>query len=84
MLIKLANRHPLRSAHIHFIVSALGYETLITQVFASGDKTIKTDVVFTASENMTGSFVKKNDHYELHYDFQLTPGISICTEAPIK
>ncbi|MCD6048499.1 MAG: protocatechuate 3,4-dioxygenase beta subunit [Gammaproteobacteria bacterium] len=83
-LLKVAHRHPLRPAHIHFIVSASNYETLITQIFVSGDDIVKTDVVFTASDNMMGNFVKENDHYELQYDFQLTLGISTYPEAPIK
>ena len=32
-LLRVAHRHPYRPAHIHFIVSKPGYETLVTQVF---------------------------------------------------
>ncbi len=83
-LLKIAKRHPLRPAHIHFIVAAPDFETLITQVFINGDEIIKTDAVFTANENMMGNFMKKNDHYYLIYDFQLTPGISTYPKAPIS
>lgn len=83
-LLRVAKRHPDRPAHIHFIVSAPGYETLITQVFVEGDEIVQTDAVFTANENMIGNFVKENDHYKLMYDFQLKKGKSIYPKAPIQ
>jgi catechol 1,2-dioxygenase len=83
-LLRIAKRHPNRPAHIHFIVSSPNYETLITQIFVDGDSLINTDAVFTADENMVGNFVKKEDHYELVYDFQLTPGKSVYPKSPIK
>jgi len=82
-LLRVARRHPYRPAHIHFIVSKPGYETLVTQVFADGDKTVITDVVFTASGNMVGKFQHDGDHYRLNYDFQLRPGVSTMPKAPI-
>jgi protocatechuate 3,4-dioxygenase beta subunit len=82
-LLRVARRHPYRPAHIHFIVSKPGYETLITQVFVDGDPTVATDVVFTASGNMVGKFQRDGDHYCLNYDFQLRPGVSTMPKAPI-
>lgn len=83
-LLRIAKRHPNRPAHIHFIVSAPGYETLITQIFVAGDEIIKTDAVFTANENMIGNFIKENNHYNLTYNFQLAKGKSIYPNAPIQ
>ncbi|HVV68493.1 MAG TPA: dioxygenase [Gammaproteobacteria bacterium] len=83
-LLAIANRHPYRPAHIHFIVSAPDFETLVTQVFVAGDKIIATDVVFTAMENMIGHFKKAKDYFLLEYDFQLIPGESTYPEAPVK
>jgi catechol 1,2-dioxygenase len=74
----------MRPAHIHFIVSSPNHETLVTQIFESADNLVGQDVVFTADDSMLGNFVKTNDHYELHYDFQLNPGVSVYPEAPIK
>jgi catechol 1,2-dioxygenase len=82
-LLRVAERSVLRPAHIHFIVSAPGYETLITQVFVDGDKMIDSDVVFTASDNMTGKFQREGDHFRLQYDFQLKTGASVMPKAPI-
>jgi catechol 1,2-dioxygenase len=82
-LLRVARRHPYRPAHIHFIVSHPGYETLITQVFVEGGEMVETDVVFTASDNMLGRFERDGDGYRLYYDFQLRPGVSTTPKAPI-
>ncbi len=82
-LLRVAKRSPYRPAHIHFIVAAQGYETLVTQVFVKGDKRIEEDVVFTASQNMVGDFKKEGDHFRLSYDFPLNQGVSKMPKAPI-
>lgn len=83
-LLRLAQRQIFRPAHIHFIISAEGYETLVTQVFNRYDDLIQKDVVFTADDNMAGNFVKdgKGD-YHLTFDFQLMVGESLLPKAPI-
>ncbi|HEV2613998.1 MAG TPA: dioxygenase [Gammaproteobacteria bacterium] len=83
-LLRMAKRHPNRPAHIHFVVSAPGYETFVTQVFVEGDELVGTDAVFTASENMIGEFKKEKDHYTLQYNFQLKKGKSVLPKAPIQ
>jgi len=82
-LLRAAKRPPDRPAHIHFIVSAPGYETLVTQIFVKGDKQITDDVVFTANEKMVGEFKKATEHFLLSYDFPLRSGISTTPKAPI-
>jgi catechol 1,2-dioxygenase len=82
-LMRLANHQPYRPAHIHFIVSAPNYETLITQVFRKGDGIIDEGPVFTADRTMIGEFRKDNGQYRLDYDFQLKSGISTMPKAPI-
>jgi catechol 1,2-dioxygenase len=82
-LMRLAKRQPNRPAHIHFIVSAPNYETLITQVFRKGDDIIDEDPVFSADRNLIGEFRKDNGQYRLQYDFQLQPGVSTMPKAPI-
>lgn len=82
-LLKNAKRQPYRPAHIHFIISAAGYDTLITQVFIKGDRLVNSDPVFTANENMTGEFIEKGDDYRLNYDFQLKKGKSLLPKSPM-
>ena len=82
-LLLAAKRPAFRPAHIHFIISAPGYETLITQVFVKGDPQIGEDIVFTAGPNMMGDFVREEDHFRLTYDFPLRHGVSKLPKAPI-
>jgi catechol 1,2-dioxygenase len=82
-LLRAAKRPPDRPAHIHFVVSAPGYETLITQIFVKGDKQIEEDVVFTGDEKMVGEFRKQGDRFALSYDFPLRRGASMMPKAPI-
>jgi catechol 1,2-dioxygenase len=82
-LLRLAKRQPYRPAHIHFIVSAPDYETLVTQVFQKGDEIIGEDPVFSADRNLIGDFRKDNGEYRLRYDFQLNPGVLTMPKAPI-
>lgn len=37
-ILKLLDRSPMRPAHIHFLIKAKGYKTLITQVSSSGGR----------------------------------------------
>ncbi|WP_213780718.1 intradiol ring-cleavage dioxygenase [Caballeronia sp. dw_276] len=39
-------RHPFRPAHVHFKLSAPGFETIVTHVFIDGDPYLDSDVVF--------------------------------------
>jgi catechol 1,2-dioxygenase len=82
-LLRIAKRQPYRPAHIHFIVSAPGHETLVTQVFRKGDGIIDVDPVFSADRNLIGDFRQSKGECHLHYDFQLTPGNSRMPKAPI-
>jgi catechol 1,2-dioxygenase len=83
-LLRLAKRQPYRPAHIHFIVSAPNYETLITQVFRNGDPFLDEDPVFSADRNLIlGEFRHDNGEYGLQYDFQLKRGVSTMPKAPI-
>ena len=45
-MIVQTNRHPMRPAHVHFIIAAPGYRTLVTQLFVAGDQYLDSDAVF--------------------------------------
>lgn len=68
-------RHPHRPAHIHFIVSAPGYETLTTHLFADGDPYLDSDVVFAVKNSLVVDFAPTGDGKGLAaaYDFRLAP-----------
>src|SRR5215510_14818507 len=54
------NRH-MRPAHMHAIVSAPGYQQVITHVFVSGDPYLDGDAVFAVKNSLVGKYKKVND-----------------------
>jgi len=45
-------RHPYRPAHVHFMIGAPHFETLITHVFLDGDPYLDSDVVFGVKDSL--------------------------------
>jgi protocatechuate 3,4-dioxygenase beta subunit len=88
-------RHPFRPAHIHFMVSAPGYKTLITQVFADDSDHLDSDVVFGVTRALVARFeqqpagfvppgAQRSAAWTLEYDAVLEPGVCCYPEPPIK
>jgi len=57
-------RHPMRPAHIHFIVGAPGFEPVTTHVFVDGDIYLDSDAVFGVKDSLIEPFVLKDDPAE--------------------
>lgn len=55
MLGKLG-RHPFRPAHLHYILEADGFETLVTHIFDPDDDYIHSDAVFGVKESLLAKF----------------------------
>ena len=73
-LLKAAGRHPWRPAHLHFMIKAPGYETLITHVFRSDDAYLDSDAVFGVRESLIADWTQQADgSYLVEYDFVLNP-----------
>lgn len=51
-------RHPNRAAHIHAIVSAEGFDTVITHIFEPGCVYLREDAVFGVKQSLVGDFVR--------------------------
>lgn len=73
-----AGRHPMRPAHIHFIVTASGCERLTTQLFTRGDTYIDSDSVFGVKPSLIVDYVKSDPavtgvKWVLEHDFTLAP-----------
>jgi len=51
-------RSPMRASHLHFMVSAPGYRTLVTHIFVRGDELLATDTVFGVKESLVKDFVQ--------------------------
>jgi catechol 1,2-dioxygenase len=85
-MLKATGRHPWRPAHIHFVVSADGYEPVTTHIFDRTDEYLQSDAVFAVKDSLICDFVKheKPDaqasrlgitgpYYTAEFDFHLTP-----------
>jgi len=73
-LLKATGGHPWRPAHLHFLIKAAGYETLITHVFRRGDPYLESDAVFGVRPSLVADWKQQPDgSYLVEYDFVLNP-----------
>ena len=49
-------RHPYRPAHTHLIVTAPGFQKLVTHIFVGDDPYISSDAVFGVKESLIAPF----------------------------
>jgi hydroxyquinol 1,2-dioxygenase len=65
-------RHSYRPAHVHFMIGAPGYETLVTHVFLAGDQYLDSDVVFGVKDSLIRAIERgESGTAVLRYDFVL-------------
>jgi hydroxyquinol 1,2-dioxygenase len=55
-MLKATARHPYRPAHVHFMISAPGHETLVTHVFADDSPYLDSDAVFGVKNSLIAHF----------------------------
>jgi hydroxyquinol 1,2-dioxygenase len=84
-LIRVTSNNHMRPAHMHAIVSAPGYQQVITHVFVEGDPYLDGDAVFAVKNSLVGKYKKVNNTAEaqklglsnpflkLEFDFRLSP-----------
>ena len=73
-LLRATGRHPWRPAHLHFMIKAKNYETLVTHVFRNGDQYLDSDAVFGVRQTLVADWIKQPDgDHTLNYDFVLNP-----------
>ncbi len=71
-LLRATKRHPWRPAHLHFMVRAPGYETLVTHIFRRDDKYLDSDAVFGVRESLLGNWVPQGDGtHRMEFDLVL-------------
>jgi catechol 1,2-dioxygenase len=69
-------RHPYRPAHMHFIVTAAGFESVVTHTFVGDDSYLTSDAVFGVKETLVAPFEPATDGatvWHSKFDFVLTP-----------
>ena len=55
-LLRATGRHPYRPAHVHFMISAPGYEQLVTHIFAEDSPYLDSDAVFGVKSSLIERF----------------------------
>ena len=51
-MLRATNRHNMRAAHLHFMISAPAHDRLVTQLFLTGDQYLDSDSVFGVKESL--------------------------------
>jgi len=77
VLLKLLDRHPMRPAHVHLMITAPEYRAVTTQIFPSDDPYLTTDTVFAVKDDLVVEFKpRENDPkagLDLEYSVILAP-----------
>jgi hydroxyquinol 1,2-dioxygenase len=91
-LIRMTDVSHFRPAHIHFILSSPGYETVITHLFKHGGEYLENDVVFGVRQELITDFQKhppgvtptgetsKTEYWTIDYDFTLAPEMAVASK----
>lgn len=58
-ILNAAGRHPWRPSHLHYIVSADGFRSLVTEVFPDDDPYLDQDTVFGVRDDLVMTYVKQ-------------------------
>ena len=84
-LLRATGNHKMRPAHMHAVVSAPGFQQVITHVFVDGDPYLDDDAVYAVKDSLVGKYKKVNDaaqakklamsnpFLKLDWDFHLAP-----------
>jgi catechol 1,2-dioxygenase len=93
-MLRATGRHPWRPAHIHFVVSAEGYEPVTTHIFDSADEYLESDAVFAVKDSLICDFARHDEaagearrlgiappYYTTEFDFHLKPASDGDAEA---
>jgi len=72
-MLRATNRHPWRPAHVHFVVSAEGYEPVTTHIFDDTDPYLQSDTVFAVKESLICHFMRHDERDETSRQFAIDP-----------
>ncbi|GAB2803321.1 maleylacetate reductase and hydroxyquinol 1,2-dioxygenase domain-containing protein [Actinoallomurus bryophytorum] len=59
-LLEAAGRHEYRAPHLHFMITAPGFQRLVTQLFVAGGAYLDSDAVFGVKEALVVDYVPRN------------------------
>lgn len=58
-ILRACGRHPWRPSHLHYIVKAPGYRTLVTEIFPDDDPYLDQDTVFGVRDDLVMTYNEK-------------------------
>ncbi|MGA0611761.1 dioxygenase [Caldimonas sp. KR1-144] len=83
-LLAAQGRHPMRPAHLHFLVVAVGHKVLATQFFDAEDPHAMDDVVFGAVGSLLRRFEPDGEGgFRLDVELRLEPGETRVPHCPL-
>ncbi len=59
LLLAATARSPMRASHLHFMVKAKGFRTLVTHIFVRGDEFLDRDSVFGVKDSLVLDFMSQ-------------------------
>jgi len=83
-LLAAMGRHPFRPAHIHFMISAPGYRTLVTHLFFEGDEFLESDAVFGVKPSLVVRPELKEATNTVEYNFGLAKELNTGSVRPLS
>ncbi len=93
-LVRAADRHNYRPAHLHFLIFKDGFKTLISQIYVNDDPVLETDVQFGVTRALVGDYVRHEgkapaadvtgEWYSLDQTFVMEPGQARLPRPPIQ
>jgi len=83
-MVNATTKNHMRPAHMHAIVSAPGYQQVITHVFVDGDPHLESDAVYAVKNSLVSKYRKMSDaearkvglpsgSFKVEFDFKLSP-----------
>lgn len=69
-------RHPYRPAHMHYLVTAPGFQRLVTHTFVAGDAYLTSDAVFGVKASLIAPYERldgQSTQWHAPFDFVLAP-----------
>lgn len=58
-ILRACGRHPWRPSHLHYIVTAPGYKSLVTEIFPDDDPYLDEDTVFGVRSDLVMKYIEK-------------------------
>jgi len=76
-LLQATGRHPWRPSHLHFIIQAGGYRSLVTELFPSDDPYLDQDAVFGVREDLVMQYRACRDQRKAPADLEARDRLTI-------